>query len=95
MNGCPVQTGKPWTQEQILAAIKRGPHVSALVPAAVAQLDEEVQEKVKNGQARLVKWADIQHNPPPELKVSPIAMCKIVTERVYPVGEQHHDKNGS
>ena len=74
MNGCPVQTGKPWTQEQIIAAIKRGPHVSALVPAAMAQLDEEVQDKVKNGQARLVKWADIQHNPPPELKVSPIAM---------------------
>ncbi len=47
------------------AAIKRGPHVSALVQDAMVQLDAEVQEKVRTGQARLVKWNDIKHNPPP------------------------------
>ena len=73
-SGCPTNTGRPWTVEQMQAAIERGPHVSALVPAAMAQLDDEVAEKVLNGQARIVSWNDIRHNPPPQLKVSPVAM---------------------
>jgi len=56
------------------ASIDRGPHISALVPDAALQLDMEVQEKVMNKQARLVLWDDIKHNPPPQLKISPIAM---------------------
>ena len=72
--GCPVNTGSPWTCEQMQAAIYRGPHVSALVPEAMAQLDIEIEEKVINGQARIVKWNDIRHNPPPQLKISPVAM---------------------
>ena len=74
VNGCPTDTGKPWTIEQIQAAIERGPHVSALVPAAMEQLDMEVQEKVASGQARIVRWNDIRHAPPPQLKISPVAM---------------------
>ena len=74
MSGCPTCTGKPWTHDQMQAAIERGPHVSALVPDAMAQLDKEVLEKVNNGQAKIVKWKDIAHNPPPQLKISPIAM---------------------
>ena len=38
------------------------------------QLQREVQEKVKSGQARLVAWDDIKRSPPQQLKVSPIAM---------------------
>jgi hypothetical protein len=72
--GCPTEMGKPWTREQIEAAITRGPHISALDPEAAAQLRAEVDEKVKLGQARLVMWDDIRHNPPPQLKISPIAM---------------------
>ena len=72
--GCPVNTGKQWTAQQMQAAITRGPHVSALIPEAMAQLDEEIAEKVQNGQARLVRWNDIRHNPPPQLKISPVAM---------------------
>ena len=56
------------------AAIDRGPHVSALIPQAAHQLDLEVADKVKNGQARLVHWNDIRSNPPPNLKISPVAM---------------------
>ena len=73
-DGCPVNTGEAWTTEQMQAAVDRGPHVSALVPAAMAQLDEEIQEKVIKGQARLVHWNDIRHSPPPQLKISPVAM---------------------
>jgi hypothetical protein len=74
VNGCPTDTGAPWTREQVQAAIDRGPHVSALVPAAMEQLDMEVQEKVASGQARIVRWNDIRHAPPPQLKISPVAM---------------------
>ena len=72
--GCPTRTGTPWTVAQMRTAIARGPHVSALVQDAMDQLDEEILEKVLNGQARIVKWNDIRHNPPPQLKISPIAM---------------------
>ena len=72
--GCPVNTGSAWTVEQMQAAIDRGPHISALEPAAMAQLDEEINEKVANGQAKVVLWNDIRANPPQQLKVSPVAM---------------------
>lgn len=56
------------------AAIDRGPHISALAPDAATQLKNEVKEKVAQQQARLVHWNDIKHDPPQQLKVSPIAM---------------------
>ena len=73
-NGCPVNTGKLWTKEMMLAAIHKGPHVSALLPDAIAQLRTEVADKVTANQARVVRWIDIADNPPPQLKISPIAM---------------------
>jgi hypothetical protein len=48
-------------------------HHSALSPEAAAQLRDETLEKVTQGYARLVLWDDIKQNPPPNLKVSPIA----------------------
>ena len=72
--GCPVNTGNTWTTQEMQAAIERGPHVSALLPEAMAQLDDDINEKVLNGQARLVRWNDIRLNPPPQLKISPVAM---------------------
>ncbi len=56
------------------AAIDRGPHESALDPEAIAQLNLEIQEKVRLGQARVVQWDNLRSNPPPELKISPLAM---------------------
>ena len=37
-------------------------------------LAEEVAVKEKQGQCRVISWEDIKHNPPKQLKVSPIAM---------------------
>ena len=74
MNGCPTKTGKPWMREEVEEAIKRGSHVSALIPEAMKILNDEVKAKVDSGQARLIIWDDIKRNLPPELKVSPIAM---------------------
>ena len=74
LEGCPTNTGKPWTVEQMVAAIERGPHQSSLEPAAMEQLSKEVENKVKVGQAKVVLWDDIKDSPPEQLKISPIAM---------------------
>ena len=72
--GCPTNTGAPWSRQLMQAAIDRGPHVSALIPEAIAQLRQEVADKVASGQARVVRWDNIKDNPPRELKISPLAM---------------------
>ena len=36
-------------------------------------LQAKTLEKVEQGYAQLVNWTDIKHNPPPNLKISPIA----------------------
>jgi hypothetical protein len=58
--GCPANTGKPWTKEEMQAAIDRGPNVSVMDPEAIEQLQQEVQEKVNKGQTRLVLWDEIK-----------------------------------
>jgi len=73
-SGCPVMPGRDWTFEEIEAAVLRGPHVSALEPDAIQQLAEELEHKVRIGQARIVEWDSIKHDPPKHLKVSPLAM---------------------
>ena len=72
--GCPTDCGPPWTKEHIIAAIKRGPHISAKQPRAHAALREETANKVSQGFAKVVKWGDIKNNVPNNLKISPIAM---------------------
>ena len=42
----PTNTGRPWTLEEIISAIEKGTHVSALVPEAIKQHFRELQEKV-------------------------------------------------
>eukprot|EP00956_Cyclotella_meneghiniana_P042490 scaffold248501_cov111-Cyclotella_meneghiniana.AAC.1 len=37
--GCPCNTGKDWTKEQIWAAVQRGPHASSLEPDAIEQME--------------------------------------------------------
>jgi hypothetical protein len=72
--GCPANTGRNWSKEQIWAAVERGPHVSALNPDAIKQLKGEIADKVKVGQCKVVLWDDIKDDPPPQLKISPLAM---------------------
>lgn len=71
--GCPTMTGQPWTKQEMAAAIARGPHKSALSDEALKHFELEIAEKVAAGQARVIAWADIEHDPPPQLKISPIA----------------------
>jgi hypothetical protein len=71
--GCSSHTGDQWSIEMLNAAIRKGAHPSAMLPEAATQLRDETLEKVAQGYARLVRWEDIKANPPPNLKISPIA----------------------
>jgi hypothetical protein len=54
-------------------AIDCGPHRSAMSEEAIAHFKEEVAEKVKVGQAKVVAWESLKDYPPVEQKISPIA----------------------
>ena len=73
-NGCPVDCGPDWSQEHLEAAIRRGPHPSADEPDAMKALHAETNEKVANGYAKIVRYGDLQHDMPSNLKISPVAM---------------------
>ena len=73
-NGCPTDCGNDWSHDQIVSAIKRGPHISAKDPQAAKYLHEQTQEKVTSGFAKIVKWGDIKTNYPKNMKISPVAM---------------------
>ena len=60
-------------KEELEAAIEKGPHTSALKPDASRQFRAEAFKKQKEGFCRVVKWRDIQDDPPTNLKISPIA----------------------
>jgi hypothetical protein len=71
--GCRAEVGEGWMIQVLEAAIKKGSHPSAMEPEAAAQLREETLEKVAQGYARLVQWAEVKRAPPRTLKISPIA----------------------
>ena len=71
--GCPVDCGPDWTLEQMEAAIARGSHPSAKDPEAAKACHDEAMQRVLDGCCRLVPWRQLRDNPPPNLKISPIA----------------------
>jgi hypothetical protein len=79
--GCPTKTGRPWSKEEMWEAVARGPHQSSQSPEALAHFATESAKKVRVGQAKLVLWDDIKDNPPPQLKISPIAAIPQVNPR--------------
>ena len=72
--GCPVDMGKNWTKEQIVAAIKRGPHISAKDKDASQYLHTETTEKVKGGYLTKKKWEGIKNSYPQNLKILQVAL---------------------
>jgi hypothetical protein len=71
--GCPEKMGKPWTKAEIWEAIKRGSHVSGLSAKALKHFKQQACKKVAMGQAMIIDWDTIKDNPPPQMKVLPIA----------------------
>ena len=45
--GCPVIVGRDWMLQELEAAVKKGPHVSALALDAIDQIQVEAREKEK------------------------------------------------
>jgi hypothetical protein len=70
---CPAKTGKEWTKAEIWEAIEWGPHVSALSVEALEHFQAEAHKKVATGQVTIIDWDMIKHDPPPQMKISPIA----------------------
>jgi len=71
--GCPTRTGRNWTKDEIWEVVERGPHRSVTSPEAIEHFAAEIKDKLRTKQARLIAWDDITDNPPPQLKISPIA----------------------
>ena len=72
--GCPVDAGKNWSVERIIAAIKRGAHISTKDPDAREALINETEVKVQQNFMIKIRWGDIKDSFPQNLKVSPVAM---------------------
>ncbi len=70
--GCPAKTGKEWTKAEIWEAVEWEPHISALLVEALEHFQAEAHKKVATGQATIVDWDTIKHDPPPQMKVLPI-----------------------
>ena len=89
--GCPTKTGKCWTMDNLEAGIKVGPHVSALDPEAMEQLQSEVKEKeALVGQAKVVIWGNIMRNPPKAVKISCIAMIPHKSRKFWAILDLSH-----
>ena len=72
--GCPADCGPAWDLQHIVSALQHEPHKSALKSKALEALQTEVDEKVKQGYAKINQWKDIKNNLPTNVKVSPVAM---------------------
>ena len=51
----------------------QGPHQLSRSTEALAHFAAESAEKVRVGQTKLILWDNIKDNPPPQVKISPIA----------------------
>ena len=73
--GCLVDCGPHWNEEQLLAALQYGAHPSAKIPEALKCPFAEAETKVKNGGfAKIVTWREIKKKIPKKMKDSHVAM---------------------
>ena len=73
-NGCPVSVGRNWMAAELKAAAKRGPHIPALEPDVIKQIQVEVQEKAARGFAKICTWEELKKNLPTALKLPPLVV---------------------
>ena len=71
---CPVSVGPDWNPDEMEAAVSKGPHSSALEDDAISKIQIEAREKSAQDFATIMRWDDIKHNPPSNLKISSLAM---------------------
>ena len=73
INGCPTNCGPDWSLDQINAYLEYSNHTSANSPDAIQAIAAETQERIAAGICQAVPWNTIKTNPPPNLKISPLA----------------------
>jgi hypothetical protein len=66
--GCPVAQGKPWTYEQIEAALICGPQYKSTNDTTTAKLWKEAQDKSAQDITHIIPWASIKDDVPTTLK---------------------------
>ncbi len=69
----PSENWKTVVKKEITAAVHRRPQESALSDEAIEHFRVEAEQKVAQGQARIIEWDKIKDDPPREMKVSPVA----------------------
>ena len=62
--GCSADCGPAWVFQHVLKVLQYGPHKSALQPQALDAIHKEVNEKVKQGYAKIVQLKDMKNNLP-------------------------------
>ena len=72
--GCLILVGRDWNPNEMEPSVTKFPHSSALVDDAILQIQVEAQEKPAQGFATIVRWDDIKHYPPSNLKISLLEM---------------------
>ena len=50
---CPTDCETQWTKSELQEAVKKGPHIPALLPDDAEQLRAEILERMKQGFAKL------------------------------------------
>jgi hypothetical protein len=90
--GVPVDCGPDWAWETVLAAVARGPHISAMDPENMSTVHEDIQYQVDAGFCKIVLWEDLKKLKPRNLKISPIAVVpqkdrrgRIILDLSFPV----------
>ena len=52
----------------------RGPHESTLSEKTIKHFWAEAEQKVAQGQTRIIEWDVIKHGPPQGIKISPVTV---------------------
>jgi hypothetical protein len=69
-----VDCGDEWSREAVELAMVRGPHPTAVAPAAVSLVHKDIEYQVKAGFMEVVFWDEIKNDLPAHFKVSPVAV---------------------
>ena len=90
--GVPVDCGPDWEWETVLAAVARGPHLSAMDPDNMSTVHEDIQYQVDAGFCKILLWEDLKTLQPHNLKISPILVVpqkdrrgRIILDLSFPV----------
>ena len=70
MKGAPVDCGQPWSMEAIMVVVTWGAHLSTMTVEAIHLIHKDIDCQVQAGFRCIVDWAELQQQPPPNLKVS-------------------------